>query len=106
MAREHYDRDKATYHVSADIRRLPPAADVASVEQLEKIYLERWSDVPAGCGFTEPGRQVLHCTFGTVLMDRELGPLIRQLLDSHADTYSELLADHFSRHLAALREGM
>ena len=36
-----------------------------------------WSagrDVPAGKGFTEPGRQVLHCTFGTVLMDPELGP--------------------------------
>jgi hypothetical protein len=102
VAREHYDRDKATYHVSADIRRLPPAADVFSVEQLEEIYLQRWSDVPAGCGFTEPGRQVLHCTFGTVLMDRELGPLICQLLDSHADTYSELLADHFGRHLQAL----
>ena len=57
---------------------------------------------PAGKGFTAPGRQVLHCTFGTMLMDPELGPSIRQLLEMHADTYTEVLADHFERHLRAL----
>ena len=35
-------------------------------------------------------------------MDGELGTLIRQLLHAHADTYAELLADHFQRHLRAL----
>ena len=69
------------------------------VVELEKDYLERWSEVPAGKGFTAPGRQVLHCTFGTVLMDPELGPSIRQLLEMHVDTYTEVLADHFERHL-------
>jgi hypothetical protein len=102
VARQHYDRDKATYHVTADVRRLAAAEDVASVAQLEKIYLGTWSNVPAGCGFTEPGRQVLHCTFGTVLMDDELGKLIRQLLQAHAGTYTEILCDHFARHLDAL----
>jgi hypothetical protein len=75
---------------------------VPDVRQLEKIYLGHWPDVPAGCGFTEPGRQVLHCTFGTVLMDAVLGPLIRQLLQTHTATYTELLCDHFTRHLQAL----
>jgi tagaturonate epimerase len=104
VARRHYDRDKATYHVSADISKLPRADDVGEVVELERTYLGRWSDVPAGKGFTEPGRQVLHCTFGTILMDQELGTSIRQLLQSHADTYTEVLADHFERHLRALNE--
>ena len=100
--REHYDRDKATYHVTADIRKLPCAEDVNHIAALEKIYLGVWSDVPIGCGFTEPGRQVLHCTFGTVLLDPKLGTQIRELLQAHADTYADVLSDHFARHLRAL----
>jgi hypothetical protein len=103
VARQHYDRDRATYHVSAEVAKLPAPSEVADTRRLESIYLECWSDVPKGRGFTEPGRQVLHCTFGTVLMDRELGTAIRQLLTAHADTYCEVLADHFCRHLDALR---
>jgi tagaturonate epimerase len=106
VSRRYYDRDKVTYHVSADIQKLPSTDDVRDVVELEKTYLERWSDVPAGKGFTEPGRQVLHCTFGTILMDPELGPLIRQLLQSHNDTYTEVLADHFERHLRALNTAL
>jgi hypothetical protein len=105
-ARNFYNRDKASYHVSANVNALPPADNATRVEQLEKAYLGRWSDVPAGYGFTEPGRQVLHCTFGTVLTDGDLGTLIRQLLQAHADTYLEVLADHFSRHLRALIQSL
>jgi hypothetical protein len=101
-ARQHYEHDKASYHVSARVDKLPPPHDTASVAQLERAYLGRWSEVPAGQGFTEPGRQVLHCTFGAVLTDRRLSPSIRQLLESHSDTYTEVLADHFSRHLRGL----
>lgn len=106
VARRHYDRDKATYHVSAQISKLPNPSNVDDVVELEKSYLGRWPDVPAGNGFTAPGRQVLHCTFGTVLMDAELGRLLRQLLLSHNDTYTEVLADHFERHLRALNAGL
>jgi hypothetical protein len=106
VSRRHYDRDKATYHVSAEISKLPDPADVRDIIQLEKAYLERWSEVPPGKGFTEPGRQVLHCTFGTILMDPELGVSIRQLLESHNDTYTEVLADHFERHLRALNHAL
>ncbi len=102
VARRHYDRDKATYHVSAQIDKLPGADDEQDVTKLEAMYIGRWSDVPAGKGFTAPGRQVLHCTFGTVLMDRELGGEIRLLLQEHADAYTEVLADHFERHLRPL----
>jgi hypothetical protein len=106
IARRNYDRDKATYHVSSEISKLPDPADVRDVAALEKTYLECWSDVPAGKGFTEPGRQVLHCTFGTILMDPELGTSIRELLLAHKDTYTEVLADHFERHLRALNAAL
>ena len=100
-ARANYERDRATYHVSAKIDKLP-SADAASVSGLERNYLGLWKEVPEGRGFTEPGRQVLHCTFGTVMMDGELGPAIRRLLEAHHETYTEVLADHFCRHLDAL----
>ena len=104
-ARRHYDTDKATYHVSAEMSSVACGRTTwQALSNLEKIYLGNWADVPPGRGLTEPGRQVLHCTFGTVLMDPELGSAIRQLLHSHADTYTEILADHFSRHLRALTQ--
>lgn len=105
FARARYDTDKATYHVSATNEAVADEAGLDAVE-LERVYLERWADVPQGLGFTEPGRQILHCTFGSTLTDAELGPAVRGVLEAHPDTYSEVLADHFSRHLEALRAGM
>ena len=56
VARQHYDRDKATYHVTADISKLAEAGgSYGYVIELEKAYLERWSDVPAGEGFHGAG---------------------------------------------------
>ncbi len=106
FARSRYDRDKATYHVSAALGSAPPASEVSDGVDLEKLYLERWSDVPEGRGFTAPGRQILHCTFGSTLTDPVLGPEVRGVLERHVDTYTEVLADHFARHLKALRAGL
>ncbi len=106
FARGRYETDKATYHVSARLDSAPPADAVATPAELESLYLENWSDVPLGLGFTRPGRQILHCTFGSVLTDLEFGPAVRHVLETHQDTYTEVLADHFSRHLEALRAGM
>jgi hypothetical protein len=106
FARGRYDRDKATYHVSATLESAPPAEAVSDPVELERQYLELWPEAPRGLGFTRPGRQILHCTFGSVLTDPELGPAVRQAVVDHADTYTEVLADHFARHLEALREGL
>ncbi len=106
FGRSRYETDKATYHVSATLDSAPPAGEVADVAELERLYLEMWSDVPAGKGFTFPGRQILHCTFGSVLTDPELGPRVREVLEQNVDTYTEVLADHFVRHLEALQSGM
>src|SRR5439155_20944308 len=105
-ARERYDADRATYHVSARLRDLPAPESVPNGDVLERLYLERWEDVPPGRGFTAPGRQILHCTFGSVLGHPEYGPALRAVLEDHSATYDEVLADHFARHLEALRLGM
>ena len=106
FARTRYDQDKATYHVSATLATVPPPSEIADAIQLEQIYLEVWSMVEPGRGFTQPGRQILHCTFGSVLKDPQLGPLVRQVVEENVNTYTEILADHFGRHLDALRAGM
>ncbi len=106
FARECYDTDKATYHVHATLADVPPQAEVPDDRELERHYLERWDEVPAGQGFTKPGRQILHCTFGTVLTHLEFGPALRQCLHKHPETYKEVLAVHFVKHLEALQAGM
>ena len=106
FARSRYDTDKATYHVSATVAGTPPQQDVADDDRLEQMYLERWEDVPQGKGFTAPGRQILHCTFGSVLTDRDFGPAVRRVLEANPQTHRRILDDHFGRHLEALRSGM
>jgi len=108
FARGRYDIDKATYHVHATVDAVPAPADVADDVELQKRYLERWEDIPSDkvVGFTEAGRQILHCTFGSVLTDATLGPAVRACLDAHPDTYTEVLAVHFEKHLDALNAGV
>ena len=105
FARSRYETDRATYHVSATLEATPPAEEIQHTRELEKIYLELWDDVPQGKGFTEPGRQILHCTFGSVLSGT-LGEELVQLLSSEQAMYTEVLAEHFARHLEALRSGI
>ncbi len=106
FGRERYDTDKATYHVSATVAGVPGPADVADDKKLEQLYLECWEDVPQGKGFTNPGRQILHCTFGSVLTDKTLGTALKQLLAAEPATYTRVLSEHFVKHLEALTAGM
>jgi tagaturonate epimerase len=105
FSRGRYETDRATYHVSATLDSAPPPSEVKDARQLEKLYLGLWSDVPKGEGFTEPGRQILHCTFGSVLTDQSLKDQVMQVLREHPKTYETLLVEHFERHLIALRQG-
>ncbi|MEO1237826.1 MAG: tagaturonate epimerase family protein [Planctomycetota bacterium] len=106
FSRDRYDQDRATYHVHATTDSAPPESDVRSDHDLEGLYLGHWPDVPEGEGYAQPGRQILHCTFGSVVTDPDLGLAFRACLDKHPDTYRDLLDDHFGRHLQALRSGM
>lgn len=106
FGRSRYETDRATYHVSATLNCAPkPTADF-DIRVLEREYLELWSEVPEGTGFTKPGRQILHCTFGSTLTHPQFGPAIKDMLKTHQDTYTEVLAEHFARHLQALQDGM
>jgi hypothetical protein len=105
FSRGRYDTDKATYHVSATNADAPDPKNMSAVD-MEKVYLERWEDVKDFRGFTAPGRQILHTTFGSVLTNAEFKQPIMQILREHPKTYADILDTHFTKHLEALKKGM
>lgn len=106
FSRDRYDVDKATYHVCATVAGSPASKDVADIHELEGLYLEHWDEVEAGKGFTAPGRQILHCTFGSVLTDPTLGKAVQDVIIAEPKTFKDILALHFGKHLIALQAGM
>jgi hypothetical protein len=85
FARERYDTDRATYHVSAQLANVP-VSDVLDDADLPGL-LEQFD-----------ARQVLHVTFGSVL-DR-FGDRLLATLREHEEVYYALLESHFKRHLS------
>ena len=94
FSRGRFEADRATYHISSELRMLPPPAGIAATD-LESVFLDR-----------DAGRQILHVTFGSVLTDPALGRSVKELLDAEPATHRQVLAAHFGRHLRALRQGM
>ncbi len=93
FARQHYDADRRTYHVSADMAKLPPEAGLSDGELAGLI-----DDFHA--------RQALHCTFGSVLT-ADGGKAFRDrlcaaLADDEEAHYANLAA-HLGRHLEPFR---
>ncbi len=85
LARERYETDRATYHVSAQLARVP-APDGLSDADLPDL-LDQFD-----------ARQVLHVTFGSAL-DR-FGDRLLATLREHEETYHTLLEYHFDLHLS------
>lgn len=91
-AREHYEVDRASYHVSARLERapLPSSLSDASLPSL----LEQFD-----------AREILHVTFGTILTrhtvdgHRIFYERLMTLLRTHSDAYAANLQAHFVRHL-------
>jgi tagaturonate epimerase len=106
LSRSRYDTDRATYHVSATLKSAKPAEEISDARALEKEYLGLWSDTPKGKGLSDPGRQIVHCTFGSVLCDPKLGPKVKQLVAENQALYTQILDEHFGKHLEALKAGM
>ena len=92
-ALEHYEVDRASYHVSASLAR---AAGFASVPDPEL----------ASALESEDARQVLHVTYGSVLNERDdrgglvFADRLFDALRAHRDVYASTLQAHFVRHLA------
>jgi hypothetical protein len=92
FARERYDTDKATYHVSAELAKAPLAEDVPEAQLPE--LLEHFH-----------AREILHVTFGSVL--KEPGPdgrprfkdALFTLLRDDPEAYAANLERHFVKHL-------
>jgi hypothetical protein len=90
FARERYEHDRASYHVSAELKRAPLPNKVADWSAL----LEQFD-----------AREILHVTFGSVLTDvTATGDLrfydrIMNFLRSNHEAYAANLERHFIRHL-------
>lgn len=91
-AREHYEVDRATYHVSARLERAPlPSSlrDAALPTLLDQF----------------DAREILHVTFGTILTQQSADghtlfyERLMALLRTHPETYASYLHAHFLRHL-------
>ncbi len=90
FARERYETDRLTYHVSAQLSRAPLPEAVTNWPALLAQF---------------DAREILHVTFGSVLREqREDGNLrfaerLFALLRAHPETYAGNLEQHFIKHL-------
>jgi hypothetical protein len=80
---ERYAADRATYHVSADVTRVP--ANLPLPALLDDFH----------------AREILHVTYGSALA--EFGAEIKSALSRHAEVYDANLQKHFRRHLDLLK---
>jgi hypothetical protein len=87
FARGHYTTDRLTYHVSAELSKLPDIASLSD-EQLPSLF-EQFD-----------ARQVLHVTFGSVL--DTYGTRLHQVLAENQALYHSYIKRHFDKHLRAL----
>lgn len=86
LAVERYPVDRASYHVSARIDKLPPfrqMPDDSLPELLEDFH----------------SREILHVTYGSVLNHPTLRPAFFATLKTNTSLYTRLIAKHFDRHL-------
>ena len=93
FAKERFEHDRATYHMSPSLENLPAPDDLAD-------------DQLAGLLDQFDARQVLHVTFGSVMTDKQEGQYrfrerLLRALQANEETYYEALEHHFRRHLAA-----
>lgn len=90
FALARYPTDRASYHVSAEVERVP---DVSALPDQELASLLDHFD----------GREVLHVTFGSVLNDARFREPFFATLRSHEETYYQILEAHFNKHFAPFR---
>ncbi|MBC7097933.1 hypothetical protein H5T52_02260 [Candidatus Bipolaricaulota bacterium] len=88
LSLERFEVERATYHLSTDVSRIPNL-EALSDGELPRLLAQ------------EDSRQVLHVTFGSVLRG-ELGEELRGVLLEHEEEHYRLLAEHLGRHLEAL----
>ncbi|MCL6430316.1 MAG: tagaturonate epimerase family protein [Anaerolineae bacterium] len=94
FARERYPEDRASYHVSANLGRVPDPERLSDAELPGVLELF-------------DARQVLHVTFGSVVTARDPGGGYRfrdrlyTILGAHEEAHYEAVSTHLRRHLEA-----
>ena len=87
FALERYPTDRATYHVSAEVAKVP---DVT-----------QWPDGQLTALLDDfHGREVLHVTFGSVLNHAPFREPFFAALRGDEETYYQMLETHFNKHFA------
>ena len=90
FARNKYESDRVSYHVSAELSRAPQTEDVMEPSSL----LDQFD-----------AREILHVTFGSVLTAKnedgssQFHEKLMSALQSDSESYAENLKRHFIRHL-------
>lgn len=84
LAVERYPTDRATYHVSADLSRVPPLSTLTDAKLPD--LLDQFD-----------ARQVLHVTFGSALA--KYGDDIKTTLRAHEAEHYAAIERHFIKHL-------
>jgi len=83
LALASYPKERLTYHVSAEIEKIPAKIDLFAL-------LDEFN-----------ARQILHVNFGSALA--QYGQELKLALINHADLYTTFLQKHFSKHLDLLK---
>ena len=97
FARQRYEADRASYHVSAELGRAPLPEDVKDPPAL----LEQFD-----------AREILHVTFGSVLTEKAADGQKRfyerliSALRENPEAYAANLEKHFLRHLEPFKESV
>jgi hypothetical protein len=93
---EHYETDRASYHVSAELRRASLPKDVTDWN----VLLDQFD-----------AREILHVTFGSVLTEKTsegkwlFRDRLMKSLQANQDAYASNLERHFIRHLTPFIQG-
>ncbi len=91
FARERYQIDRASYHVSAEVSRMPDPASLPD-DGLATL-LDNFN-----------AREILHVTFGSVLHHAGFREPFYAALRGHEEVYYSMLETHFGKHFAPFGE--
>ncbi len=89
FSRSRFERDRATYYISAQLDKVPASSALSDAEL--PSLLNQFD-----------ARQVLHVTFGSVL--DTFGEQLHTMLKAHEGEYLAAIKAHFDRHLTAFRK--
>jgi hypothetical protein len=94
FSRDHFETDRQSYHLSANLSLAPASSEVKDVAGLFEQF---------------DARQILHVTFGSVLTEqtcdgrKRFYDTIMRLLRQNREAYFDNLERHFKRHLQPFR---